>query len=81
MKLQTMLEKFIFDLNKVKIYIDINKKKPVWSNKDKDIKIMSIWIYNCQINYVKKKFNMKDENIRTLWKNFINDDKYKIYFN
>jgi hypothetical protein len=78
--LPTMLEKFIFDLNKLKTYIDINKKRPSSGSKVKDIKIIGSWLSDCKINYSKKINNMKDENIRTLWKNFINDEKYKEYF-
>ena len=73
-------DKFIFDLNKVKNYIDINKKKPSYSNKDKTIKTMAHWISDSQCNYSKKKYNLSLENIRKLWEEFINDENYKLYF-
>ena len=72
---------FVFKLNKVKEYIDTNKKRPSSKGKDKNIRIMENWISQCQINYSKKIKNMKDETIRKLWENFISNDKYKEYFN
>ena len=80
-QLPTILEKFVFDLNKLKIYIDTNKIKPSSKSIDKNIKSIGTWIQNTQTNYIKKKEKMKYDNIRTLWENFINDEKYKIYFN
>ena len=71
---------FINNLNKVKIYIDINKKRPSQHSKDKEIKSMGAWIGQKINNYTKKMKNMKDENIYNLWTNFINDPKYKDYF-
>ena len=79
-QLPTILEKFIFDLNKLKIYIDTNKIKPSSKSIDKNIKSLAYWIKNTQTNYIKKKEKMKYDNIRTLWENFINDEKYRIYF-
>jgi superfamily II DNA or RNA helicase len=74
-------DNFVLNLNKVKEYIDTNKKRPSGCNKDKDIKSMGTWISNSQKNYAKKINNMKDETIKKLWENFINDDKYKENFN
>jgi hypothetical protein len=34
-----------------------------------------------KINYKKIQHNMKEENFRKLWENFINDEQYKKYFN
>ena len=73
-------DRFVFDLNKLKLYIDTNKKRPSKINKIREIKSMGSWISDCQTNYSKKLYNMDDEAIYNLWKGFINDDKYKKYF-
>ena len=80
-QLPTMLEKFVYTLNKVKIYIDTNKFKPSLKTIDKDIKSLAYWIQNTQYNYLKKKEKMKYDNIRALWEEFINNEKYKKFFN
>ena len=80
MQIPTMLEKFILDFNKLKIYIDTNKQRPSVGSKDKDIKSMAKWIGHSQNNYSKKIHNMKNETIYNLWTEFINNDKYKEYF-
>jgi predicted small secreted protein len=64
----------------VKKYIDENKKRPSNSNKNEDIKTHGGWINTQQQNYQKKEQIMLDDNIRKLWEDFINDDKYKEYF-
>ena len=58
-QLPTILEKFIFDLNKLKIYIDTNKIKPSPKSIDKNIKSLAYWIKNTQTNYIKKKINKR----------------------
>ena len=69
------------NLEWVKKYIDKNKKRPTKENKkNKDIKIHGEWITTQQKNYQKKQYNMIASNIRKLWEDFINDDKYKEYF-
>ena len=70
----------MFYLNRVKTYIDINKKRPALSSKYKDINHIVGWIGNSQKNYSKKQYNMKDETIYKLWTEFISNDKYKKYF-
>ena len=64
-------------LNKVKEYIDNNKKKPSNSDKDIEIKQLAKWIGTQQTNYKTKKQTMKNENIYSEWTNFTND--YKEY--
>ena len=64
-------------LDKAKKYIDENNKLP--SEKNKDIKQIAKWLGHTRENYIKKKYIMKDNNIRQLWENFIN--KYSEYFN
>ena len=79
-QLPTMLEKFVFNLNNLKTYIDINKQKPPQRSNNKDIKTLSSWLSNQQNNYSKKINNMKDENIRKMLEEFLYDPKYKDYF-
>jgi hypothetical protein len=59
------------NLNKVKDYINKNKKKPYESDKNKEIKQLGCWLNNQQKKYKKK------ENIYSEWTNFMND--YKEY--
>lgn len=64
-------------LNLVKHYIDDNKKPPSRNDKNIDIKQLSIWIKIQKLNYnndIKEcKGIMKDVEIHTLWKQFINN--------
>jgi hypothetical protein len=76
----TIGEKFISSLNKVKKYIDINNKIPSQQDNDKNITILANWIITQQYYYNNKIHNMKDEKIYNKWTEFINSDKYKIYF-
>ena len=41
---------------------------------------MGGFTHTCQTNYSKKLKTMKDETIRKLWEEFINDENYKYYF-
>ena len=68
------------NLNKLKIYIDENNKKPSRDDKINEIKKLGEWISTIKKNYNKKVGNMKDKNIYNKWTEFINSDKYKIYF-
>ena len=72
-------DSFIFRLNQIKQYIDINKKRPTEDSKNKDIKIMCKWLGQYIYYYNKKKNIMKDEKIKKLWEEFINDTRYKEY--
>ena len=65
------------NLNKVKEYIDKNKKRPSYSGKNKEIKQLGSWIGTQQNNYKYKKNIMKDENIYSEWTQFMNEyEKY-----
>jgi hypothetical protein len=77
---QSQYECFIINLNKVKIYIDKNNKRPLQKDEDKDIRVLGTWISNQLKNYNKKQENMKDENIYNKFTEFKNDKKYKKYF-
>ena len=68
-------------LEKVKKYIDDNNKKPSLKDENIEIRRYNEWIHSQQRNYKKNINIMKDENIKKLWNNFINDIKYKKYFN
>jgi len=70
-----MLELFNNNLNELKTYINTYNKRPLKHSTYKTIKSMGCWIGTCQINYTKKLQNMKDETIRKLWEEFINNEK------
>jgi mevalonate pyrophosphate decarboxylase len=73
-------EEWKLTLNKIKKYIDENKKRPSKRDKNLEIKKYGQWISNQQINYSKNEYIMKNQDIKKLWKEFINDPKYKKYF-
>ena len=64
--------------NKIKEYIDNNKKRPSSTDKDKEIKHLGSWIIIQKQNYKKKEQIMKNEEIYNEWKNFMNE--YEEYF-
>ena len=67
-------------LDKVKQYIDENKKRPSHADKNKEINQLCSWIGTQQKNYHKKKEIMSNDAICDEWKRFISDPKYKEYF-
>ena len=71
---------WIKTLNQVKKYIDENNKKPSSTDKNVWIRKLSNWIRHQQQNYQNKKYIMSNEEIYNKWTTFINDNKYKIYF-
>jgi superfamily II DNA or RNA helicase len=77
---QSYEDDFYKQLEKVKIYIDSNNKRPSAVNKDINIKQLGIWISYQKTNYTKKQYIMKNQTIYRKWNNFINDPKYKKYF-
>jgi superfamily II DNA or RNA helicase len=67
-------------LKQVKDYIDKNNKRPTARDTNKKIKKLGKWL-NYQNKYYKKKESiMKNSEIYNKYKNFINDNKYMIYF-
>ena len=66
--------------NQVIQYIDTNLKRPSIKDKDKEIKQLGYWISDKQKNYKKKEKIMKNEEIYNKWTEFINNPKYKKYF-
>jgi hypothetical protein len=67
-------------LENIKKYIDDNKKKPSSRDEDKKIKYYGNWISHQIRKYTEKSGLMKDEKIRKLWYEFLNDPLYSIYF-
>ena len=67
-------------LARIKKYIDENNKRPAESDKNIDIKSDGYWLSTQQKNYKKNEQNMKNLDIRKLWEEFVNDDKYSKYF-
>jgi superfamily II DNA or RNA helicase/ribosomal protein S20 len=65
-------------LKQVKEYIVENKRRPSQHNKNKNIKMLGKWIDHQRENYRKKVQIMQNEEIRTIWKEFIED--YSKYF-
>jgi hypothetical protein len=65
------------NLEFVKKYIDENKKRPSITDKNKEYKKYSLWLYKQQQNYKNQQKIMSNKTIRHLWENFIND--YKDY--
>ena len=64
-------------LEEVKQYIDTHNKIPLSTDKNKNIKNLSNWLYLQKYNYINN--NMKNINIKNTWENFI--DKYKDFIN
>ena len=73
-------EKWFYNFNNIKKYIDTNNKRPIKENKDIEIKQLGQWIFRQQDNYKKKDQIMKTDYIYDEWTVFINSEKYKKYF-
>jgi superfamily II DNA or RNA helicase len=65
-------------LEKVKAYIDKEKKRPSSTSKDETTKKLGNWTGNQKMNYSKREQIMKEESIRKKWEEFV--DEYKVYF-
>lgn len=66
------------NLDKLKDYIDCNKKRPSCSDKNDEIKTIGLWCICQQKNYRDKINAMKDEEIYNKWVLFIKE--YEEYF-
>jgi superfamily II DNA or RNA helicase len=73
-------DQWIEHLNGVKNYIDSNKKRPSSTDKNTDIKFIGLWITRQTKNYKENTNLMSNNNLRILWEEFINNNKYKKYF-
>jgi len=83
-------EMWLDKLKKVKEFIDKNKKRPHNGYKnhkkiiDENISkqeeiVLCNWLGTQKQNYKKNMYTMKNETIKKLWKDFIDDDNYKKY--
>ena len=75
---ETLEEKWINILNKLKNYIDNENKKPSKGNKDKNIKILAHWLNSQKTNY-KEKIGTVSNNleIKNIYEKFLKDyEKY-----
>ena len=70
-------EEWILQLESVIEYIVENKKRPSRTDKDKEIKKLSIWISEQSYNYKNRRGYVYNEINRHLWEDFIN--KYEDY--
>ena len=66
------------NLKQVILFINENNYKPSQYSDDINIKKLGSWIFNQQTNYKNNTKNMKDNNIKIKWEQFIN--KYNEYF-
>ena len=71
-------EEWFNNLEWVKNYINNNNERPSSKNKNSDIKKYGAWIGTQGKNYKKKEYNMKNENIKKVWEEFIT--KYQDHF-
>jgi len=67
-------------LEDVKLYINENHKRPNQKDKDNKIYKLAVWTTGQVQKYKKKEGNMTDEKMYNQWTEFINDSKYKIFF-
>jgi len=65
-------------LEKVKNFMDENKKKPSDHSKNKEEKVLGSWIGTQKHNYKNKQYSMKTEEKRNLLDDFV--EEYKQYF-
>jgi len=73
-------EQWLNNLKEVKNHIDKNKKRPGTKDKDNNISYLGEWISYQITNYKNNEHIMKNEEIYNQWTDFINNEKYKIYF-
>jgi superfamily II DNA/RNA helicase len=73
-------KKFYERLEKLKEYICREMKRPSNGSKDKNEKFLAGWLHHKSEYYKKQIYIMKNEDIRETWKQFISDERYKIYF-
>ncbi len=72
----TYKEEWNITLEQCKKYINENNKKPSRRNKDINIKNLCVWIDQQLVKYKHKTGLMDHGDIRLLWEEFINDEKY-----
>jgi hypothetical protein len=62
-------------LDDIKEYITLNNDLPIISNEDKTVKSLATWICTQKQNYKHNKYIMKNDSIRTIWEEFIEENK------
>jgi cytochrome c553 len=77
---QSNEELWMKQLEEVKKFIDSNNKRPVNRDKNSTIKQLAAWINTQIYNYKNKKNIMSNEEIYNKWTEFINDERYILYF-
>jgi len=70
-------EKWVENFEKLKSFIDLNKKLPISKSKNKEEKDLGSWLSNQKQNYKNNKYTIKDEEKKQIWKDFLED--YKEY--
>jgi hypothetical protein len=70
------------NLEKVKVFINENKKRPGEKSKNTDEKLLGSWISHQLKNHKNDTYIMKTNlEIKTSWEEFVSDPIYSIYFN
>jgi len=77
---QSNEENWKINLEIIKKYIDDNDKRPSEVDKNTDVKKLGQWLSTQQIQYKNKYAIMSNLHIQKLWEEFINNVKYKKYF-
>jgi superfamily II DNA or RNA helicase len=72
-------ERWYDNLEKVKEFIDAERKRPSQYSKNQDEKFLGLWICNQLHTYNKKTNIMSDKKIRECWEKLVSDEKYKKY--
>jgi hypothetical protein len=73
------IDKWCNKLEKVKSFMDTNKRLPMKDGQTLDERKLFIWLRIQTTNYENNKFNMKNNIIRTNWEIFIESDIYITY--
>jgi hypothetical protein len=73
-------ERWKEQLTQIKHYIDENKKRPQQNDDNVEIRAMGVWLTVQTSKYQKCVESMKNEELRTLWNDFTQDSRYKIFF-
>ena len=68
------------NLEKVKEFMDENGKRPIKESKIQDEAILGRWLGTQIYRFKEKEFQENNKERYDLWKEFINDEKYKVYF-
>jgi superfamily II DNA or RNA helicase len=72
------IEKWYYNLEQIKIYINQNNRTPSVKNVNKNIAYLGNWLSSQKLK--RAQLIQKNENIKNAWCEFINDKKYNKYF-